>query len=69
LVREKVSRVLLMLADEQKEMGRMEEGNIAVAVGMKDVRREGEVFLHNQPPQLDCMAYDVIKLLPPDCNG
>lgn len=38
-VREKVSRVLLMLADEQREMGKMEEGNIAVAVGMKSVRK------------------------------
>lgn len=35
---EKVSRVLLMLADEQREMKNMGEGNIAVAVGMKNVR-------------------------------
>lgn len=34
---EKISRVLLMLADEQREMAKMEEGNIAVAVGMKNV--------------------------------
>ena len=40
LSREKVSRVLLMMADEQREMGRMEEGNIAVAVGMKSVRKD-----------------------------
>ena len=36
--RERVSRVLLMLADEQREVKCMEEGNIAVAVGMKNVR-------------------------------
>ena len=35
---EKVSRVLLMLADEQKEVSQMESGNIAVAIGMKNVR-------------------------------
>ena len=35
---EKISRVLLMLADEQREVAKMEEGNIAVAVGMKNVR-------------------------------
>ncbi len=39
LFSEKVSRVLLMLADEQREVGSMEEGNIAVAVGMKNVRQ------------------------------
>ena len=38
LGRERVSRVLLMLADEQREMTKMEEGNIAVAIGMKNVR-------------------------------
>ena len=34
---ERVSRVLLMLADEQREVPIMEQGNIAVAVGMKNV--------------------------------
>lgn len=37
LCSERVSRVLLMLADEQREVGQMEEGKIAVAVGMKNV--------------------------------
>ena len=34
---ERVSRVLLMMADEQREVPIMEQGNIAVAVGMKNV--------------------------------
>lgn len=34
---ERVSRVLLMLGDEQREVASMGEGNIAVAVGMKNV--------------------------------
>ncbi len=34
---ERITRVLLMLADEQKEMQVMTQGNIAVAVGMKHV--------------------------------
>ena len=34
---EKVSRVLLMMADEQREVAAMSRGNIAVAVGMKNV--------------------------------
>ena len=37
VISEKVSRVLLMLADEQREVAGMEEGNIAVAVGLKNV--------------------------------
>lgn len=34
---ERVSRVLLMLGEEQHEVAAMGEGNIAVAVGMKNV--------------------------------
>lgn len=35
--RERVSRVLLMLADQQQEVPAITEGNIAVAVGLKHV--------------------------------
>lgn len=42
-VRERVSRVLLMMADEQREMDKMEAGNIAVAIGMKSVRKLADV--------------------------
>lgn len=34
---ERVSRVLLMLGEEQREVAAMGKGNIAVAVGMKNV--------------------------------
>ena len=36
-VSERVSRVLLMLANEQREVTAMSEGNIAVLVGLKHV--------------------------------
>ena len=35
--RERISRLLLMFADEQREVQSMTEGNIAVAVGLKHV--------------------------------
>ena len=37
---ERITRVLLMLADEQKEVSVMTKGNIAVAVGMKNVSKQ-----------------------------
>ena len=38
LCSERVSKVLLALADEYKEMKTMSEGNIAVIAGLKHVR-------------------------------
>ena len=35
-----------MLADEQREVSIMEEGNIAVAVGMKNVSSGMEYYAH-----------------------
>ena len=37
LSRERITRVIHMLADEQKEVQLMTQGNIAVAVGLKHV--------------------------------
>jgi len=46
VISERVSRVLLMLADEQREVTKMEAGNIAVAIGMKHVRQSLTRLLH-----------------------
>lgn len=40
MCRERVTRLLLMLADEQQEVQEMREGNIVVAVGLKHVSLE-----------------------------
>ena len=45
---ERITRVLLMLADEQREVPIMENGNIAVAVGMKNVSFENGLFTHGE---------------------
>lgn len=38
LIRERISRLLLALADEHKEVKLMSHGNIAVVAGLKHVR-------------------------------
>ena len=49
-LREKVTRVILMLADEQREMQQICEGNIAVVVGMKHV----SLINYSMAPKIMC---------------
>ena len=43
--RERISRLLLMLADEQREVHSITEGHIAVAVGLKQVQWYNDIHL------------------------
>ena len=56
---ERVTRVLLMMADEQREMSVMENGNIAVAVGMKNVSS------NSTPPHFSLSLTSSLSLPPP----
>ncbi|XP_064390817.1 ribosome-releasing factor 2, mitochondrial-like isoform X2 [Halichondria panicea] len=69
-VDERITRVLLMMADEQKEMQSMAKGNIAVAVGMKNTYTGDTIVLSSTAAasasaDSTSLSLEVLDLPPP----